>query len=206
LTSLRERQKEKRYQAIINAALSSIRERGYSATSIEVIAGRAEVGVGTVYNYFHSKAAIIVELYKRDVAGNLNEGQEIINSPLRNYEQTVVKLLTVYAAGYCGGRDKSLLREIYAVVMSEQALARKELLQADNTLVDQLSGLLAKAQHQNYLKPDVDPIEAAYILFSMAMYDFVMYVTDDDMKFSELEECIKRHIKLIFTGLSYRRR
>jgi AcrR family transcriptional regulator len=202
MSGLREKQKEKRYQSIITAALSLIGERGYSATSIEEIAGRAEVGVGTVYNYFHTKADIIVELYKRDIAGNLRQGKKVIASLKDDYEQTVVKLLVAYAAGYLGKRDKPLLREIYSVVMSEQALARQELLQLDGMLVDQLAGLLAEAQRHNHIKTAVDPQEAAYILFSLTTYDFILFVTDDDLPFTELEETIKRHVRLIFEGLA----
>jgi AcrR family transcriptional regulator len=205
MTSLRERQKEKRYQSIITAALLLIQEKGYSATSIKEIAGRAEVGVGTVYNYFHTKADIIVELYKRDVTYNLNRGKEVIGSLKNNCKQTAVELLAAYAAGYYGERKKSLLREIYSVVMSEQALARKELLQLDNTMVDQLAGLLIEAHWHSHLKPGVNPQEAAYILFSLAMYDFIVFVTDDDMQFVELEETIKRHVNIIFEGLFCRR-
>jgi AcrR family transcriptional regulator len=202
MSGLREKQKEKRYQSIITAALSLIGERGYSATSIEEIAGRAEVGVGTVYNYFHTKADIIVELYKRDIASNLRQGKEVIASLKDDYTETVVKLLVAYAAGYLGKHDKPLLREIYSVVMSEQALARKELLQLDGMLVDQLAGLMAKAQRHNHIKTAVNPQEAAYILFSLTTYDFILFVTDDDLPFTELEETIKRHVKLIFEGLA----
>jgi len=201
--SLRERQKEKRYQAIINAALSLIQEKGYAATSIEEIAANAEVGVGTVYNYFHTKADIIVEMYKKDIATNLSKGQELMASLGQDYKQIVAELLITYAAGYYGGREKSLLREIYSVIMSEQALARQELLQSDYLLIEQLAGLLTQIRQQNQIKPQVDPHEAAYILFSLAMYDFMMFVTDESMQFNDLDENIKRHIQLVFEGLSH---
>jgi AcrR family transcriptional regulator len=199
---LRVKQKEKRYQSIINAALSLIQEKGYAATSIEEIAAKAEVGVGTVYNYFHTKADIVIEMYRRDITSNLNKGEEVIASQIDDYKQKVVDMLAVYAAGYYAGRDKSLLREIYSVIMSQQVLARQELLQLDNMLVEQLAGLLVQAQHQNHLKPQVDPHEAAYILFSMAMYDFMIFVTGEDMKFIELGKHIQRHSQLIFGGIS----
>jgi AcrR family transcriptional regulator len=199
---LRERQKEKRYQAIINAALSLIQEKGYAATSIEEIAASAEVAVGTVYNYFHTKADIIVEIYKSNITSNLSRGQDLIASFSGDYRQLVAGLLIVYAAGYCGGREKSLLREIYSVVMSEQALARQELLQSDYLLVEQLTGLLSQLQQQNQLKPHIDLNEAAYILFSVANYDVMIFITDDNMQFCFLEENIKKHIQLVFEGLS----
>ena len=55
MSTLRERQKERREQSILTAAADLITIKGYNATSIEEIAERADVGVGAVYNYFHNK-------------------------------------------------------------------------------------------------------------------------------------------------------
>jgi hypothetical protein len=86
--------------------------------------------------------------------------------------------------------------------MSEQALARQELLQLDFTLVEQLAELLAEAQRSHYIRPTVDPQEAASMLFSLAMYDFILFLTDDLMPFAELEKTLNRHINIVFAGLS----
>jgi AcrR family transcriptional regulator len=203
--NLRERQKEKRHIAIIKAALSLIKKKGYAATSIEEIAAKAEVGVGTVYNYFHTKADIVVELYIGDAAGNLREGQKILAVPWNKYEQTIIDLLIAYATGYYGKREKSLLREIFAIAMSEQALAREKLLQADYTLIDQIAGVLKEAYKRQEIKPSVVPEEAGSALFSLAMYDFMIFVTDENMTFKELKGLIHRHIQFIFEGISLTR-
>jgi AcrR family transcriptional regulator len=200
--SLRERQKEKRHQAIIDAALSLIKEKGYSATSIEEIAGKAEVGVGTVYNYFHTKADIIVELYRRDVEGSLSRGKKLMSDPYQDCKQKVGEILAMYAAGYYANRDKSLLKEMYSVIMSEQALASQELIQLDSLLIEQLAGFLVEAQNRGQIRNSVDPADAAYVLFSLAVYDFMLFVTDDKMKFDLLVESITRHTNLVFEGLS----
>jgi AcrR family transcriptional regulator len=202
MAGLRERQKEKRFQAIIKAALLLIKEKGYGSTSIEEIAGKAEVGVGTVYNYFHTKAEIILEIYRRDVDLILKNGKEIIIEPCQNYPQMTAKLLISYAAGYYAGREKSLLREIYSVVMSEQSLACKELLQLDNLLVEQLANLLIEAQQKEQIRSQVSALDAAGLLFSVTANDLLVFITDEEMKFSELEAIIQRHIQLVFEGLS----
>src|SRR5262249_44827993 len=50
--------------AILNAALELFEERGFEATSVPEIAGRAQVAVGTIYRYFVSKEAVVNALYR----------------------------------------------------------------------------------------------------------------------------------------------
>ena len=61
MSGLRKKQREKREQAIIEAAKQLVGEKGYRETSIEEIAAAAEVGPATVYNYFDSKAGLRTE-------------------------------------------------------------------------------------------------------------------------------------------------
>src|SRR5258706_8982550 len=52
------RRKDARPQEILEAALSVFAERGFSASRMELIAGRAGVSKGTIYLYFDSKEAV----------------------------------------------------------------------------------------------------------------------------------------------------
>jgi len=61
MTDLRNKQKQKRKEAIIEAAKELIAEKGYRNTNIEEIAEKAEVGPATVYNYFNSKSGLVLE-------------------------------------------------------------------------------------------------------------------------------------------------
>ncbi len=62
MASLRERQRERRRQNILDAAWQLIGEKGLDNTSIEEVAARAEVGPATVYNYFGSKNDLLQAL------------------------------------------------------------------------------------------------------------------------------------------------
>lgn len=70
--------KEENRQAILDAAVGLIIEKGFRATSMRAIARRAGVGDATVYNYFPTKEAIFYAYYEgrfADAAANL-EGVE----------------------------------------------------------------------------------------------------------------------------------
>jgi len=49
-------------RALLTAALALFREKGYDATTVEEITGRADVAKGTFFNYFPSKEALLGEL------------------------------------------------------------------------------------------------------------------------------------------------
>jgi len=58
----RQREKEQRYQSILQAAQHLFCERGYPNTKIQDIAKAAEVAVGTVYFYFRNKEDLLLQL------------------------------------------------------------------------------------------------------------------------------------------------
>jgi AcrR family transcriptional regulator len=59
--SRRERKKLANRQALLMAALSLFRGKGYDATRVEEITDRADVAKGTFFNYFPSKESLLGE-------------------------------------------------------------------------------------------------------------------------------------------------
>jgi AcrR family transcriptional regulator len=60
--SRRERRKRETHHRLMGAALRLFREQGYDATTVEQIAGAADVAKGTFFNYFETKEAILPAL------------------------------------------------------------------------------------------------------------------------------------------------
>ena len=83
---LRERQKEKRKQAIMVAAAHLFQRHGFNAASMEDIAQAAELSVGTVYNYFKSKAEIGLAIYQADRDLVQAATSQIIDNPKTRLE------------------------------------------------------------------------------------------------------------------------
>ncbi len=61
-TRRREREKEKRYQSILDAAEALFAQAGFTKASMEQIADSAELSVGAVYFYFKNKEDLLVHL------------------------------------------------------------------------------------------------------------------------------------------------
>ncbi len=66
LESRRERHKDRRRQAIVDAAYDLLREVGADELSVKMIAERADVSAATIYNLFGAKGAVLERVYARD--------------------------------------------------------------------------------------------------------------------------------------------
>ena len=66
---LASRRRESSRLAILDAVLALCREEGYRRLSIEAIAARAGVGKGTIYRWWPSKGAVLLEALDREAAG-----------------------------------------------------------------------------------------------------------------------------------------
>lgn len=67
LKERREREREERKRQILAAARSLLFEEGLQATSVNKIARRAELGVGTIYFYFAGKEEIFAALQEEGI-------------------------------------------------------------------------------------------------------------------------------------------
>lgn len=68
----RQREREQRFQTILNAAEHCFAREGYHKASVEQIADEAEVSVGTVYFYFKNKEDLLIQLLN-DIGSQLRE-------------------------------------------------------------------------------------------------------------------------------------
>lgn len=71
--SRRDRERQTRRQAMLDAALAVFAEKGYDGATIDEIAERAEFGKGTIYNYFpNGKDALYLAIFQEMVIDGLH--------------------------------------------------------------------------------------------------------------------------------------
>jgi AcrR family transcriptional regulator len=96
---------------ILNAALTSFRERGFEAATMRNIAEEAGVATGAAYYYFPSKDAIVMDFYRR----SCEEMQPKIEEALKDatgLEERLRELIRVKLLQFAGNRGvlRTLLR------------------------------------------------------------------------------------------------
>ena len=71
---------EQTRRRILDAATALFTERGYSSTTIEAIAGQADVAVETVYSRFRDKANLLGAILEPAIVGD-DDGRDVLDRP-----------------------------------------------------------------------------------------------------------------------------
>lgn len=130
-------------EAILEAAESVLLEGGYAGFSIEAVARRARAGKPTIYRWWPSKAALLLEVYqrqKRDVvfpdSGPLEEDLlTFLKSLLRQWRETptgeIFRSIIAEAQTNADARaaltEYTLTRRVSSGRIVERAIARGEI-------------------------------------------------------------------------------
>ncbi|MFC1845893.1 TetR/AcrR family transcriptional regulator [Chloroflexota bacterium] len=201
MVSLREKQKERREQSILAAATELLELKGYRNTSIEEIAEKAEVGVGTVYNYFHSKSELVLALTAEWHKEMLEKGQVFINNPPDDPVEAIVSLFYLYIEVGISKFSKSLLMELTGITFTEQFFM-KEHLKMDYDLIAQLTELIKKIKSRGHLARGIKPEEAVSLLYMVLITYLILFMSNNEMTLEAAIKTMKDTVCLIFTGLA----
>jgi AcrR family transcriptional regulator len=148
--------------AILDATVAVIAERGLRAVTMADIAARAGIGRATLYKYFADAEAILRAWHEREIAGHLGELATIAEGPGEPVDRlaAVLERYAAVAQAGRGGHDAELAAVLHR---DEQVIA------ARHRLRRLLADLIAEAAAAGRVRDDVAPDElAAYCLAALA--------------------------------------
>jgi AcrR family transcriptional regulator len=155
------RRNETARQAILSAAFELCIERGFAATTVEAIAAKAGVGKQTIYRWWPSKAAILVEgiEIQRDQLARFPDTGDL-RADLSAQTGTVLSLFT--------SDFGTIWRGLIAAAQTDDAAADgvRRILRVS---IEVCIGRLAKARDAGEIRADVD-LELAVELIYGPLY------------------------------------
>ena len=174
----RQREREHRYQTILNAAERLFAREGFTQAGMEQIADAAEVSVGAVYFYFKNKEDLLIHLM--DEIGPLL--RSIIGNAFKNHGED---LEAFKRAGHAFFDDFCLnYPDKCAIIFRESVGKSPEVEQHRKRLFDQLIGDVLSAlkqvcrhQHISYggqFSPEVVAVSIMGI-YERVAYQYVMW-------------------------------
>jgi AcrR family transcriptional regulator len=170
--SRRERKKHETRQALLDAAWSLFRQKGYRATTVEEITETADVAKGTFFNYFDSKEALLDELSVwgiEQLRAALDVSQGAPASPVAR-----IKLLMRHVHGQVA-QDIRLFRRAFASHLRHPPHPPHR---AKRELFGFLTSLVHEAQVCGEIRADVDA-ELVSDLLHMAYFRRVAKCGED---------------------------
>jgi AcrR family transcriptional regulator len=197
MSGIRQKRRAKTQSAILRATAALITKKGFGQTSVEDIAHRAQVGVGTVYSYFGSKNALLLALMQRDTGDLLKEGEAVLSQPGGKPESVLTDLFWIYARGFLGRYERKMLREVFAVAFYQPKELGRELTRLDYQLMQQVGRLIEKHQRDRALKKSLPVEQAALVLYAAFAIAVMMYLQDAEMSLESVRAQIAASIELI---------
>lgn len=196
MSSLRERQKEERREAILDAAVTLFDQLGYSATTVEQIAARAGVSAPTVFNYFGSKQDILYALAVRADTLALNEALEELPA-MDSMVDAMCHLNSMIVKRELEALPVTVWREIcspYGNVSEGYQAVNQRLMQGT-------AQQLRQAQQRGRISSQYDPLFIAEFLNDYCTLMFAKLVHEDSPDLSAYDQRVRQAFELIFNGL-----
>jgi len=140
---------QRNYARLLSAAMAAFTEHGADDTSLEEIARRAGVGIGTLYRHFPTRQALLEAVYRDQVEALRARADELIGSdesPLAALAAWLRALMTFSST------KQSLTSALLATIGKESDL----LSACSKVLWDAAGILLKRAQQAGEVRADAD--------------------------------------------------
>lgn len=196
-------QKQEREERIIEAAAALFAERGFEATSIEAIAEQAGLAVGTVYNYFTNKTALLMRVVLRGRPESLAQLAESMDELPDEPVEAIFRFLVKQTRGALR-HDKRLWRVVHSTTAWQPEAFGREYVDSLRQVLDLLTELLTRLQQKGTIAADVSIHDASRVISVVAMELYRRFVSDEDMTFTQLEQQLRPRIAVIVSGLAPR--
>ncbi|MBL8710805.1 MAG: TetR/AcrR family transcriptional regulator [Rhodospirillaceae bacterium] len=203
MTGLRERQKAGRRRDILAAASQLFAKQGFADTSVEAIAAQAQVGTGTVYNYFSSKGDLLMALVALDGEQVRAKGKRYIAGVASDPAEAIYGLLAIYVDHSLVHLTKELWRNAMATALTQaDSPFGLGYFENDRLLALQVGELVAALQARGKLRAGIDPATAGSALFILVNGLFMHFVAQEKMPKSALHARLRAQVGQFVAGLA----
>lgn len=178
----------------------------FKKISMQSIADKCSLAVGTLYNYYPSKKQLLTSLFLQKVYEIIQETEEIarknrnrekigsLNLMLREVIQSQMRFFTLFS------------KEQFVMLLAEIAQDR-DLLRSEgqvwgdiSAFTEQLHRFLEPYKGSGYLSGSIDITELSKLLFNLIYIHFRDYIYSEK-SMNDIEQSLFRQVSIVMTGL-----
>ena len=173
--------------AILDAAEAVLAEAGYSGFSIEAVARRARAGKPTIYRWWPSKAALLLEVYQRGKRVDIPDTGRLED----DFIGFLKSLLSHWRETSSGNAFRSLVAEAQSDATAAAALADYAKGRRGHT-----GRMIERARARGEVADDVDATLVADLIASWAWTRLLTNRLDED------EATIRKAVRYLMRGIA----
>lgn len=196
----RERKKQETRARIVEAGNRLFAKNGFEATTMEEIAAAADVGVGTLYNYFRAKERVLLGIFEAQTDDLIEQGRAVIADPGDDAVAAVCRLFRVYMP-MATEFDKGVMREMFAASLRQPPEAIEEFASLDVRLAGQVGELLMALMARGAVAPEVEVQHASIAVYGAFVLPLLLFLSMPDMDAAAFEAMVEGQVRTIFVGL-----
>jgi AcrR family transcriptional regulator len=191
---LRQRKAEQTRHRIINAALQLFYKSGYEQVTMDAIAEEAEIGRATLFNYFPSKAALLIPISQQIIFAELYPPLETYLSQRPSTLDALRYYFTLLAERI------NELPDVARAILSVLELTKADSAKQVPEFLDALRLILVYGQGRQEVRKDL-PLDVLVQYLAM-LYGLciVQIVAQDDM--AAYNDAMQLLLRFIATGLT----
>ena len=196
MDSLRQRKKNDRKQRIQNSALALFGEQGFAKTTIAQIADNADLGVGTVYNYYKSKEEILFSTIQDHSGEYVSKLEKVINKADNNASESIAAFISIYLESF-SLYNKTIWRELIAAGLSRNQAVMGLVDQVDFVYLNKFTELLDKYKEKKFLQNNFKSEETVSIIHNIIIANILRYLSTEKTTLTDLKKNVVKQIILI---------
>ncbi|MGF7057445.1 TetR/AcrR family transcriptional regulator [Brassicibacter mesophilus] len=145
---------EERRQKIFNVAISEFASKGYNAANINEIAKKADISIGSMYNYFASKEDLFLAV--------MDKGSILLEEALSQINIEENDIFEVFEKLLRAARDYAInypeVNQLYldATTQGLSSLSSRLTLQLESSTAKLYNDIIRKAKHDKKIDPNID--------------------------------------------------
>lgn len=202
MSGLRAKHKADRQRRILEAATALFRDVGYERAKIEAIATRAEVSVGTIYNYYRNKGDVLVAIVSMEVNEVLNAGRGVVAHPPADVGDAIDTLIGIYIEHSLIYLDKGMWRQAMATSTQQPDSPFGQTYgELDRALTDQICALIGRLQELGIVRADIDRRPVGELVFNNMNMMFIEFVKREDAGIPQLRAAIRRQNRILVEAI-----
>lgn len=202
MPGFRETKKEIRHSRIHKAAMELLEEKGFANTRMRDISQRAELAVGTLYNYYPSKHELymrILEARYAQIRANMKEQLVKLVCTGDNLLEILMGIITPFMQVVTDFEEKGLSELISAMFSSKSYVERGAAMDMD--AIAGLEQFIRKLQKRGLVDPRAEPGITAMNIYSVIGFQVLGYIFIPGMGVEVLNGGIRTQLKQLISGI-----
>lgn len=157
--------------AILDTALAMARESGLAKVTIDGIAARAGVGKRTIYRWWPSKGAVVLDAWSQRLQGGLYKRAESTQSG--DFETDLKQMLKDAWIGAVGD-SLPVLAWLIGEAQHDTDLAAELWRRLLSPTRDTVAARIRRAQDDGHVAADIDPFRAIDLIYGQLYYRLLL--------------------------------